>query len=244
MITNEYASRVLQKFIILGEESIERMAVNFLSYNPDYFLNNVSSVILLNKLIVTTKNYEILDTIKDFFKNFIILNPLLIQTQRHMIRIIMNLFSVMDTNEISVIFFYIKDFIGYLAHHKFGMYVLQKVIEKEVKPFDLMIKSYLVQNYSALFEEKTVKYVIFRALEYEFKIRGGGFFALEVLKGIVVDRYILERITYGKENMTMFLAALFGVKGKEFSHTLVVVVNTLLKIIAEGNQNYSVRNLF
>lgn len=243
MITNEYASRVLQKFILVGEEKIEQMAVKFLTFNPDFFLSNVSSVILLKKLIITTKNEEILGAIKTFFKNVIIMNPLLVQTERHMIRILMNLFSVMDNNEISMIFFYLKDFIGYLAHHKFGMYVLQKVIEKEVKPFDLMIKSFLVQNYSLLFGEKTAKYVIFRALEFDFQKMGGGFFALEVLKGIVVDRYMLERITYGKENMSMFLAALFGVKGKEFSHTLVVVVNTLLKIVSEGNKKLQCKNL-
>lgn len=243
MITNEYASRVLQKFIILGENRIEELAIQFLTFNPDYFLSNVSAVILLNKVIVTTKNTENLEKIKIFFKNAIIMNPLLLQSHRHMIRILMNLFTVMNPSEISVIFFYIKDFIHYLSNHKFGMYLLQKVIEKEVKPFDLMIKNFLVKNYSMLFEIKTAKYVIFRALEFEFRKKQSGFFALGVLKGIVVDRDRLSRITYGRENMTMFLAALFGIQGKEFSHTLVLVVNTLLKVVSEDSKKMQCKEL-
>lgn len=244
MVIDEYPARVLQKYMMLGEKKVERMAIEFLTYNPDFFLNNVSSVILLNKLILITKNEVILDTIKKFFKNVIIMNPFIIQTHRHFIRILMNLFTVMDRNEISVIFFYLKDFIEYFAHHQFGMYVLQKVIEKEVKPFDLMIKSYLVQNYSKIYEVKQPKYVIFRALEFEYHKNKGGIFALEVLKGIVMNKDELEKITAGKENITMFLASLFGISGKEFSHTLVLVVNTLLKIISEKNKKIQCKLFF
>lgn len=110
--------------------------------NYKYFLKDLSSLIFTTKLIAFSHTPE-----TDFHSliESITSNPNLIVDETNMIRILVPLFGVLSKDSVIDIFNVMKDNIWPIINHKFGIYLIQKLIERNINHY----QSYIAKLHQA-----------------------------------------------------------------------------------------------
>jgi hypothetical protein len=74
-------------------------------------------------------------------------------------------FSVLSDESIENIFKHLKKNIWNLLNDKFGNYILQKVIERNIKPYKTIIEKLCIKHLVKLIQKKHPRYIIFKLIE-------------------------------------------------------------------------------
>lgn len=159
LVANEFGSRVLQK--LLKNPQFQQFSLNKLETNFEEFLTNLSSVIFSTKLIA-----EIGDESKfKFIERMIEKDFSVIKDQNNFVRLLVSYFSILSDSSIHTIFKHLKKNIWNLLNDKFGNYILQKVIERNIKPYKNIIESLCLKHLLKLIQKKHPRYIIFKLIE-------------------------------------------------------------------------------
>jgi len=126
MVSNEYACRVLQKLILLKDTKFINHVIDLVKHDYRPFMRNLSSVIMLNKLIINLKEKSKVE----FLEKLIIQRPEIVLEEPYAIRLLVSLFTKFDDQSIRKMFTALRPYMYHLITHKFGMYVIQKKIKK------------------------------------------------------------------------------------------------------------------
>lgn len=220
MISNQYASRVLQKMIILQNDEFINYAIGKLESNYKFFLKDLSSMIFTTKLITEAKRPSKFG----FFEKIIKANPSIIIKEPNLIRILVSVFTVCDIDMLSKLF---EEFIPYLwniINHKFGMYIIQKVVERNIAPHKELIVKTCLESIEEMIEKRYSKYVLFKVIEFDKERKFTRRFLAAVLKD---EDLLFKRILKMNDSTCLFLLSILNLSRRELKY-LFPKINVIL----------------
>jgi hypothetical protein len=227
MASNEYACRVLQKFILLKNQKMISHIISLVKADYRPFVRNLSFVIMLNKLILNLEDISRLS----FLEDLIINQPEIVMEEPLAIRMLVSLFTRVDDNSLENLFGAIQPYLHHLMNHKFGIYLVQKIVEKKIDPFEEEIKTYLLKNLKSALNERTTKYIIFKIIDME---RSAGeqkkesFFASRLLKVIFDNKERFFHYISSVEKSLIFLVCLFSLETSRAQKLLPKVTELIM----------------
>lgn len=129
--------------------------------NFEDFLKSLSSVIFVTKLITESND----ESKFKFIEKIIEKDQTLIQDENNFVRILVSYFSILSDESIKNVFKHLKKHIWNLLNDKFGNYILQKVIERNIKPYKTIIENLCLKHLLKLIQKKHPRYIIFKLIE-------------------------------------------------------------------------------
>ena len=230
MISDQYASRVLQKLILLKNEALIKHAAELLKKDYTYFIKDLSSIIFTTKLITESKAP---DRFK-FFVEILEKNPSAVVNKKGLMRVLVAIFTALDSESLNKIFEVLKPFLWSIVNHKFGCYILQKVMEREIQPAKDFFIEFCIKNFEDMLCKRFTKYVLFKSLELVSGAESGNIDAelneltsismtsrmkeisKELLKKLLKNRKLLFGTVVGSLDASLiFLMALLKVKSPQ-----------------------------
>jgi pumilio RNA-binding family len=224
MMSNEFSSRVLQKLICLGEEEFIKFSIVRFSKNFSLFIKDLSSVIFATKLINQSKNEE--DYL--FLVKILEKDPKIVLNEPHMMRLLVSIFSQFSDDMLKRMFKPLKKYIWNLLNDKFGNYILQKVIERNIKPFKGIIENLCAKHCQKLILKKYPRYILLRIIEND----NTGKFSEKIFYQICFkedESYIQKKIVWKVETSCLVLLALMKMKLGKLKKLFPKFVELLLK---------------
>ena len=127
MLKNQYASRVLQKIVQYRDNEFTKKTIAKFDANHQIFLRDLSSVIFITKLVAYSIEPE-----KDFvgFIRFLKAHGETATEDTNLIRVMVPLFDIIELSTLAEIFQNFRPKIWQLINNKFGIYLVQKLIER------------------------------------------------------------------------------------------------------------------
>lgn len=212
MIANQFSSRVLQKILATKNEKFQKFCLEKFKKNFFKFVNNLSSVIFATKLVSESSNekdfYFIENILKESNGAVIVKNP-------NVLRILVALFSKFSDDILKRMFNILKKYTWNLLNDKFGNYILQKVIERNMTPFKGLIEDKCIKNAPKLILKKYPRYILLRLIEFDET----GIFCERLFKVICFEQspfFVKKKLVWKKETSCLVLLSLFGSRRENF----------------------------
>lgn len=212
MISDQYASRVLQKYLILKNQEMIKFSLEKLKKNFQFFTKDLSSVIFATKLISNCEQISELS----FFLDLIKQDPTHFFKETNFIRILVSYFAVGEIPILSEIFEFLKKDVWSIINHKFGMYLVQKVLERDIEPHKGFLLEYCLENFDDMIVKKYPKYVMLRCVSNDEQDRK---FCKGVVKRCLIDKeFLFEKVLGSKDGPLIFFTSLLKLdeKGRKF----------------------------
>ena len=225
MMENQYSSRVLQKLISLNDSKFLRFSVGMFSKNFKLFLRDLSSVIFATKLINQASSE---DSDFEFLVKVLEAKPKIILDEPHMMRLLVSAFSKFENQLLRRIFKPLKKYIWNMLNDKFGNYILQKVVEKDLRPYKSLIESLCIKHSQKLILKKYPRYILLKIIENdEFgKFSERFFYQLCFKEG---QSYVHKKIMWKPETSCLLVLAMFRMKEAKLRKLFPRFIGLVLK---------------
>lgn len=222
MVSNQYASRVLQKMVILKNSKFIDFAIDRLKTDYKFFLKDLSSMIFTTKLVTECNRPDSFG----FFEKIIMRNPSIILKEPNLIRILVSVFTVCDKDMLSRLFEHLIPYVWNIINHKFGMYIVQKVIERDIKPHKEMVVKTCLDSLSEMVDKRYSKYVLFKVIEFDEERKFVRRFLAKILKD---EALLFERILKMNDSTCLFLLSILSLNSRELKYLFPKVNAILMK---------------
>lgn len=222
MVKNQYASRVLQKMIILENEKFLNFSIKKLKDDHTFFLKNLSSIIFTTKLITESQRPEKFE----FFEEIVRKNPAIILKEPNLIRILVSVFTVCETKMLGRIFEEISPYLWNMINHKFGMYIIQKVVERDIEPHKEMILNTCLEGIEQMIDKRYSKYALFKIIEFDHQRKFSRKFLAVILKN---EELLFGKILKMADSTYIFLLAILNSSCRELKYLFSKVTVILMK---------------
>ena len=229
---------MLQK--LLKNTKFQDFSIKKLEDNLEDFLQSLSSVIFSTKLITEIND----ETRFKFIEKALEKDSNLVNDQNNFVRVLVSYFSILSDDSIKNVFKHLKKHIWNLLNDKFGNYILQKVIERNVKPYKTIIENLCLKHLLKLIQKKHPRYIIFKLIEAD----NTGKFSEKLFFNMafkVQENFKIEKRSFWKNEIScVILLALFKIKPGKLKKLYPKFVELILDIDVEAiqKQNMSKNN--
>lgn len=225
MLENQFSSRVLQKTLSSKNEKVKELSMKKLKRNFYFFIKELSSVIFVTKLIneIDDENefYFIENILKETNGGIIVKFP-------NVLRILVSIFSKFSDNILKRMFKILKKFIWNLLNDKFGNYILQKIIEKNLDPFKEIIEEKCLSNASRVILKKYPRFILLKLIEND----ANGIFCERFFRAVCFNQkpyFVHKKLIWKKETSSLVLLSLFGLRNKKIAEFFEKFVGILME---------------
>lgn len=225
MMDNQFSSRVLQKILSTRNTKFINFCLKNFRRNFFSFVDNLSSVIFATKLINECSDekefYFIEKILKDSNGSVVVKNP-------NILRILVTIFSNFSDDILKRMFKVLKKYIWNLLNDKFGNYILQRVIEKNMVQYKEMIEEKCLKNTQKVILKKYPRYILLKLIEND----SNGLFCEKLFKEMCLNQrpfFVHKKLVWKKETSCLVVLSMFGLRRKIFEECFVSFVEILMK---------------